>query len=400
MHDLLPDEMARFRRIEQAFRLACQAWGFQEIRTPTLEHLYLFTSAGTLSPQLLGRVYSFLDWDGWTGERVVLRPDATIPVARLFREQMRSDLAKLAYVANIFRFSNDAAEPREVWQCGAELIGDSWPSGDIELIRMMLRIINDLQLSGATVRLSHTGIVRSIFERAGFVPHEQAELYDRLLDGDRQVLGDVEARLPELGAALRLLSSVGTAGPGFIANLRSAFLPVVPGMAGPLDELALVVGAAAASGAAVEVSVTDIHDFEYYTGPVFRVDVDGRTVAGGGRYDDLISGPGGRSLPACGFALHVDRILPLMRSSGLEDGTRVRVVPADTTAEALAAAADLCENLQAGGLVAGLVETDSEARTVTLEGAGERVRYRIRGASGQESYVPSVQQVLAALRGG
>src|SRR5205814_3207686 len=125
MRDLLPADMLRFRYIERAFREEMLAWGYDEIRTPTIERLHLFTSAGTLSPQLLDRVYSFLDWDGWSGERVVLRPDATIPVARLYRESLERDTAKLAYVTNIFRFSQDD-EPREVWQCGAELIGDTW----------------------------------------------------------------------------------------------------------------------------------------------------------------------------------------------------------------------------------------------------------------------------------
>ena len=86
MRDWLPDDMARFRKIEQAFQHVCLGWGYEEVRTPTIEHLYLFTSAGTLSPQMLGRVYSFLDWDGWTGERVVLRPDSTIPVPCVLRE--------------------------------------------------------------------------------------------------------------------------------------------------------------------------------------------------------------------------------------------------------------------------------------------------------------------------
>src|SRR5215471_20613621 len=89
MHDWGPREMERFRRIEQVFRQICSLWGFDEIRTPVIEHLHLFTSAGTLSPQMLGRVYSFLDWDGWSGERVVLRPDATIPAARLYWERYR-----------------------------------------------------------------------------------------------------------------------------------------------------------------------------------------------------------------------------------------------------------------------------------------------------------------------
>ena len=80
--DLSPGEMAVFRLIEGVFRDACLNWGYKEVRTPTLEYLHLFTSVGTLTPGMLGRVYSFLDWDGWSGERVVLRPDGTIPWRR------------------------------------------------------------------------------------------------------------------------------------------------------------------------------------------------------------------------------------------------------------------------------------------------------------------------------
>ena len=87
--DLSPEEMTRFRLIEAVFRDSCLKWGYEEVRTPTLEYLYLFTSIGTLTPSLLSKVYSFLDWDGWSGERVVLRPDVTIPVARLYIESMK-----------------------------------------------------------------------------------------------------------------------------------------------------------------------------------------------------------------------------------------------------------------------------------------------------------------------
>src|SRR4030043_72052 len=88
MRDMSPAEMAVFHRLEGICRDCFIKWGYSEVRTPTIEYLHLFTSAGTLTPTMLGKVYSFLDWDGWSGERVVLRPDATIPVARLFIENM------------------------------------------------------------------------------------------------------------------------------------------------------------------------------------------------------------------------------------------------------------------------------------------------------------------------
>src|SRR5512136_622476 len=91
--DLSPQEMGRFRLIESAFRDSCLKWGYQEVRTPTLEYLHLFTAAGTLTPSRLGKVYSFLDWDGWSGERVVLRPDGTIPIARYYIETAQNKAA-------------------------------------------------------------------------------------------------------------------------------------------------------------------------------------------------------------------------------------------------------------------------------------------------------------------
>src|SRR3972149_12080931 len=101
--DMSPQEMRRFRLIEGIFRESCLQWGYEEVRTSTIEHLHLFTSTGTLTPSRLRRVYSFLDWDGWSGERVVLRPDGTIPIARLYIETMADkQLAKLFYVTDVF----------------------------------------------------------------------------------------------------------------------------------------------------------------------------------------------------------------------------------------------------------------------------------------------------------
>src|SRR4030042_520831 len=146
--DLLLQDMAKFRKIEAEFRDCCLGWGYQEIRTPVLEYLHLFTPAGTLSPEMLGRVYSFLDWDGWSGERVVLRPDSTIPAARLYTESLEGGGAvKLFYIQNVFRFCA-GDESREDWQCGVELIGDSQPQGDVELILLGREVLARPGLAG------------------------------------------------------------------------------------------------------------------------------------------------------------------------------------------------------------------------------------------------------------
>ncbi|MGH2604454.1 MAG: ATP phosphoribosyltransferase regulatory subunit, partial [Dehalococcoidia bacterium] len=288
MRDMLPAQMTRFRRVEAAFIDVMAGWGYEEVRTPTIEHLHLFTSAGTLSPHLLERVYSFLDWDGWSGERVVLRPDATIPTTRLYGERMAESVAKLFYVTNIFRFAA-GDEPRELWQCGAEVIGDTWPGGDTELIAAGRQVLERLGFAGVTVRLSHTGVIRSLLERAGFPPEEQAGQYDRLLDGDLSVVRELESRLPELQASLHLLTGVTGTGPAYVGNLRTAFAALTPELDRALDQLGRMATAVAALGSPCEIDLTMVRDFEYYTGPVFRfVLADGRDVGGGGRYDALV----------------------------------------------------------------------------------------------------------------
>ena len=144
MRDLSPGEMDVFLKVEAACRECFAGWGYREVRTPTIEYLHLFTSAGTLTPGQLGKVYSFLDWDGWSGERVVLRPDGTIPVARLYTDSLAGQPARLSYATNIFMFEETGERPRERWQCGVELIGMGSAVADAELVALSLDALKKL----------------------------------------------------------------------------------------------------------------------------------------------------------------------------------------------------------------------------------------------------------------
>jgi histidyl-tRNA synthetase len=316
MRDMLPADMERFRRIELTFRDVCLGWGYEEVRTPTIEHLHLFTSAGTLSPQMLDRVYSFLDWDGWSGERVVLRPDSTIPTVRLFSEQMAErDGARLFYVQNVLRFEQGDAR-REDWQCGVELLGDTYPRGDVELILLARETLQRLGLA-PRLKLSHPGIVRALLDKAGLALPDQLALYDRVLAGDLAPLDEVEARLPGSTSVRSLLSMEGE-GPAYIQKLETVLKPAVPEIADPLRELAAVSAMLDGMGVAHEIAPLLVRSFEYYTGPVFHVFAGDQKVGGGGRYDGLVSLVGGRALPASGFAIEIDAVSPLLAAASRE----------------------------------------------------------------------------------
>lgn len=330
MRDLLPDEMARFRRVEQVFRRLCEVHGFSEIRTPTIEYLHLFTRAGTLSPRMLSRVYSFLDWDGWSGERVVLRPDATIPAVRLYTERFTpGEVAKLYYVENVFRFS-DGDESREDWQCGLEVIGDTAPVGDIELILVALRVVEQLGLTAIEVRLSHAGLMRAVLAKAGLSPEEQTQLYDRLLDGDLGVVNELEGRLPLLDRPLRLLLELQGNTPAFLTNLSELFSGAIPEISQPLAELMPVAETLHRLGYSLRLSAALVRDFEYYTGPVFQIWAGDCQVGAGGRYDDLIRLVSGQEVPASGLALKLDVLSSRLAGGEQFDAVKTVIIQPST----------------------------------------------------------------------
>jgi histidyl-tRNA synthetase len=312
--DLSPQEMTRFRLIEGAFRDCCLKWGYEEVRTPTLEYLYLFTSTGTLTPSMLGRVYSFLDWDGWSGERVVLRPDGTIPIARLYIDTMaEKKLAKLFYVTNVFIFEATGKETREKWPCGAELIGVSSTVADIELITVALEVLRRLGLEGIGLRLSHAGLIRALLAALGLSPGEQTKIFDQILDGDVDALARIKPARPELGKALTSLLDLKGESSRSLKNLEALFPEDLPELKPPLDDFINIIGLLDALGYHYQIDIASGRGFEYYTGVIFQFFIGEEKIGGGGRYDALIPLVGDKDVPASGFALYLDPLMSLVK---------------------------------------------------------------------------------------
>ena len=316
--DLAPEEMARFRLIEGVFRDRCLKWGYEEVRTPTLEYLYLFTATGTLTPSMLGKVYSFLDWDGWSGERVVLRPDGTIPVARFYIDNMvEGGSAKLFYVTNVFIFEPTGKETREKWQCGAELIGVSSPSADVELITLAFEVLTGLGLDGIRLRLSHAGLIRALLAGLGLSPAEQNRVFDQILDGDGDVLAKVKPARPQASKALASLITSKGKSSGFLKTLKAQFGQDIPELKAPLDAFIDTVSLLDTLGYDYEIDISSGRGFEYYTGIIFQLLTGEEKIGGGGRYDALIPLVGGRDVPASGFALYLDPLMKAVRPAAL-----------------------------------------------------------------------------------
>jgi histidyl-tRNA synthetase len=316
--DLSPQDMVSFRLIESAFRECCLKWGYQEVKTPTLEYLHLFTATGTLTPSMLAKVYSFLDWDGWSGERVVLRPDGTIPISRLYIDSMAKEkLAKLFYVANIFMFEATGKKSREKWQCGAELIGARPPLADIELVMLALEVLRELRIKGIELRLSHAGLIKALLAKLNLSAEEQVGMFDQILDGDMKALESLKLKRPELEKTIDSLLALKGKPSGFSKELKELFAEDLPECRPYIENCSRIAEFLEAMGCNYRIDIASGRGFEYYTGVIFQIFKGGEKIGGGGRYDALIPLMGGKDVPASGFALYLERLMALIKPEAL-----------------------------------------------------------------------------------
>jgi histidyl-tRNA synthetase len=400
--DLLPEEMTRFRQIEGIFRDTCDKWGYKEIRTPTIEYLHLFTSTGTLTPGTLSKVYSFLDWDGWSGERVVMRPDGTIPVARSYIECLTPEkLTRLYYVTNIFIFEETGKERRERWQCGAELIGADSTSADIELISIALETLQRIGIKDIELKLSHAGIIRSLLAGFGLSTEEQGQVFDQILDGDTSVLNQLKTRTPELMRVLSPLLDLKGKSSGFLKNLRAVASSNLPYIAPALDNFIAISDILTSMGLNYEIDIASGRGFEYYTGLIFQLFTEKIKVGGGGRYNALIPLLGGDNIPASGFALYLDPLMELILPKRTA-GDKVLVTIINRKPKLVSAALRAIDELHKAGFYANLDLDMTEKRDYKwrLELRDKEPRFTLRSKSSKKAQEAATIDTVLKLLGG
>jgi histidyl-tRNA synthetase len=393
--DLSPAEMTRFRAIEDVFRETTQKWGYQEVRTPTLEYLNLFTAAGTLTPGMLNRVYSFLDWDGWSGQRVVLRPDGTIPVARLYVDNPgKMASARYSYVVNTFIFEETGTEARERWQCAAELIGSNTAAANVELISLSLEVLSGLGIKGVEVRLAHAGIIQALLAGLEISHGEQDRIFDQLLDGDPEVLGRLKPEKPELVKTLALVLDMKGRSTGFLKNI-AAIVADATQLDKPLQDFVATVELLEELGVNYQINLASGRGFEYYTGMIFHLFAGEINVGGGGRYDALISQMGGRETPAAGFALYMDQLIGLEQAAGT---TAARVL-VRFTRETAGVAFALAGQLRKNGFTA-FFDTGDSGYTWILDVGTSKAGFVLTNMTSREKSVCHTPAAVLAQLGG
>ncbi len=349
--DLLPAEMATWRRLEEVARTLSALYAFAPIETPLFEDSGVFErsigQATDIVEKELFRVRSPRgDEDRWA-----LRPEATAGVARAYVQHAMHTLpqpVRLTTFGPMFRYDRpQAGRFREFWQWNVEAIGDAGPAIDAEIVELAYRyyhevgvenlVLNINSIGDSTCRPAYVAALAAYFER--FADELPATEQGRLRTSPLRLLDSKEARMKPLIEAAPLITD-------YLCDTCQAHFDAV---LAHLD--ALEVGYA--------LTPRLVRGFDYYTRTTFEFYQQGAegqqsALGGGGRYDGLLELFGARPTPGIGFALGIDRIA-LAVSGGDREGARaeqplVVVVGADPSATVLRLR--LASDLRAAGVPA------------------------------------------------
>jgi histidyl-tRNA synthetase len=326
MNDVLPPDSASVEWLEQTVRALMARYAYRNIRTPIVERTPLFVRGlGEVTDIVEKEMYSFED--RLNGDSLTLRPEATAGVVRaaLEHSMLYDGPKRLYYMGPMFRHERpQKGRYRQFDQIGAEALGFSGAEVDAELILMANALWQEIGLTDVRLELNSLG---QPDERQA---HRQALIQH--FEQHADVL-DEDARRRLYSNPLRILD---TKNPHMQRVVESA--PQLLNFLGA-DSLAHFNALRAildANAVAYRINPRLVRGMDYYNLSVFEFVTDRLgsqgTVCAGGRYDYLFEQLGGKPAPAVGWALGVDRVLELARTSGF--------VPVNPVPDAYAVVAD------------------------------------------------------------
>ena len=289
--DFYPDDCARRNYILETWRTVARRYGFVEFDGPVLEPIELYKKKS--GGELLGQLFDFTD----KGERhVALRPEMTPTLARMVAARERDFKKPLKWfcVPQFFRYEKQQrGRLREFYQLNCDILGEPSPAADAELVAVVIDLLRGFGLGEKdfVVRLSSRTAWQEFFARAGGQPEDEYEFF--------QIVDKAERNPPEKTDAA--LAKFGLTAQQVLDFMRSKTATA---------ELAPILADLTARGLGgfVEIDYAIVRGLAYYTGVVFEVfdrSKNERALAGGGRYDKLLSlmSDGKTDLPALGFGM-------------------------------------------------------------------------------------------------
>ena len=312
MNDILPDQAHHWEFFEQTVREWMAAFGYRSIRMPIVEQTDLFVrSIGAVTDIVEKEMYTFLDH--LNGESLTLRPEGTASCVRAALEHnlLYSGPQRLYYSGPMFRHERpQKGRYRQFHQVGVEALGYTGPDIDAEHIVMCAALWGKLGIADVRLEIGTLGSVESRnLHRGRLINYLEQHLGELDEDAHRRLhsnpLRILDSKNPEMQQII-------DGAPRLLDDLDEDSLKHFEGLQRSLRDQQID----------FEINPRLVRGLDYYNRTVFewvtdRLGAQG-TVCAGGRYDGLVEQIGGKSAPACGFAMGVERLLALMQECGKE----------------------------------------------------------------------------------
>lgn len=309
VQDILFEECYLKRNIESKLRELFRGNAYREVETPTMEFYDAFSSDKALPQETM---FKFFDQQG---RILVLRPDITIPIARVAATKCREMEYPLrfSYIGNVFRYNDfGGGKQNEFTQAGVEILGTNTPESDAEVIAIAINAMKAAGLENFQVDIGQVEFFKGLMEETGLSDESVEQirvLIDRkdfvgvgeLLNGSsiREDLKKLILELPGLFGSTDVIDRV----EAMKVNKRSR---------DALENMRQVLGILEDYGLSqyVSVDLAMLRGLDYDTGIIFRGFTYGIgfPVLTGGRYDRLVE-EFGMECPATGFSLGVNMIM-------------------------------------------------------------------------------------------
>lgn len=320
--DRLFAECAARRRVQGALTHLFKERGFSEISTPEVEFYDLFVRSGNPLPQ-----ESFLKIVDRSGKIMVMRPDCTIPIARVAATRLKAVPLpqRLYYNETVFRSGQaHRGGSSEIAQCGVELIGAAGEEADGEVLALAVEALRAASARPFHIELGHVGVFRALAAELGLDDIQTEQMRTLMETKHFAALNDFLAPFrgkPACGVLSRLSQLFGS-----VAVLDEA--EALMGKRPELDRLRALYERleAAGHGDCIRFDLGLVPQIDYYTGVVFRGYVEGVgvSVLSGGRYDHLVE-KFGREAPAIGFSVEVDAVAACQDQPASKAERRLRI---------------------------------------------------------------------------
>lgn len=317
--DLLFEECLARREVESRLSGLFTARGFSEVMTPGIEFYDVFHADSMAIPT--ESMYKLSDNKG---RLLVMRPDSTMPIARLVSTRLRNVPlpVRLYYAQDVFRLHHGLnGHSDQQFQAGVELVGAAGIRADLEMLSLAAASLRacgcgEGERPGGDFRIEigHVGLFHSLAAQLEVSEEEREAIRSLIESKSYAALGDLLDALPPSPAAdgIRRLPRLfggeevlAAARPLCASDEMRRSLDYLAGLYRSLCELGL--------GGRVMIDLGLVHSNEYYTGVIFRgyVEGSGEPVISGGRYDSLLR-QFGPDLPATGFVVNVDALTGVM----------------------------------------------------------------------------------------